>query len=406
MSRRIGREDFAPHGKSDRHRKGWPRGVSRLSPAFGLNYGYLAHTGDASGHVARGMREKRALHLISHSVAPSSAGFEEAGNGEVLRRRPMRKVIRTGVIGIGKMGANHARIYATMPGSHLVGIYDPDLARARACAEACGCTAFDTVEALIAAGVEAVSVAVPTSKHRDVVCHVLALGAHVLVEKPIASTVEEAEEMIRTAGRRGRLLMVGHIERFNPAITAIRDSVGSEEIITINIVRVGPRPPRIKDAGVIIDLAVHDIDLVRYLTGQQVTDVYCVSSAHGDVYEDTASILLRTERGVSAQLTVNWITPYKAREIQVITPNRLVRANLLTQHVQSASRYSAEDGSYLVHDLYVPYQEPLRAQLAAFLDAVRRGEAPPVTGEDGLRTLEVALRAAACRTDSILRCAS
>ncbi len=318
----------------------------------------------------------------------------------------MLKKFRTGVIGVGKMGSNHARVYAEMPEADLVGVFDADRARAEACAERFGCRAFPTLNGFLHAGIEAVSVAAPTSLHHEVVLQALDAGIHVLVEKPIAATRPEAEAMIRAAERAGRKLMVGHIERFNPAVCALREAVRPDEIISINVVRVGPRPPRIKDAGVIIDMAVHDIDLVHFLTGSSVEEVYCVTSANFDLFEDTASILLRMTNGVGAQLTANWITPYKAREIQVITPTRLLRANLLTRHVQESSRYSGDDGSYLVRDVYVQHREPLLAQLQAFLDAVARDTPPAITGEDGLRVLDVAIRASAFKTSPAIRVAS
>jgi len=318
----------------------------------------------------------------------------------------MKKRLRTAVIGVGKMGANHARVYTDMDGCDLVGVYDADRGRARSLADQLKCTAFQTLTSLYRAELDAVTVAVPTSLHADAVVDAFANGLNVLVEKPIASTLDEAEGMIEAAEAAGKALMVGHIERFNPAVLAVKDSVAPEDIISINIVRVGPRPPRIKDAGVIIDMAVHDIDLVLYLTGQPVEAVHCVASSHFDLFEDTASILLRMAGGASAQITANWITPYKAREIQVITAEKLLRANLLTQHLQEASRYEGDDMSYLVRDRYVRHREPLRSQLQAFLDCVRNDATPPISGEDGLRVLDVAIQAVSQKQITPLRVAS
>lgn len=317
----------------------------------------------------------------------------------------MTGMIKTGVVGVGSMGAHHARVYAELDESELVGVCDLSRERTAEVTRSLGCRGFHDPEDLLRAGVEAVTVAVPTSQHAAVAGWFLERGVDVLVEKPIAPTVAEAESLIARARAHERVLMVGHIERFNPAVQAIKAAVAPEDIISINIMRVGPRPPRIKDAGVIIDMAVHDIDLVHHLTEQRVEEVFCVTSSHFDLYEDTASILLRTVGGASAQLTANWITPYKAREIQVVTAERLVRANLLTQHVQEASRYENDSQSYLVHDIYVRHREPLRSQLEAFLDAVRTRTHPPVSGEDGLRVLEVALRAAAYKRNAAVQAA-
>jgi len=318
----------------------------------------------------------------------------------------MEKRLRTGVIGVGKMGANHARVYHELDGCDLVGVYDADRGRARQLAKALGCRAFPTLTGLYHAGLDAVSVAVPTSLHAEVVVDAFTNGLHILVEKPIASSLEEAAFMIDAAEKANRTFMVGHIERFNPAVLAVKEAVAPDDIISVNVVRVGPRPPRIKDAGVIIDMAVHDIDLVHYLTEKHVEAVHCVSSSHFDVFEDTASILLRMAGGASAQITANWITPYKAREIQVVTAEKLLRANLLTQHVQESSRFDGDDMSYVVRDMYVRHREPLRSQLQAFLGAVRGGMAPPITGEDGRRVLDVAIQAVSQKQITPLRVAS
>ncbi len=303
--------------------------------------------------------------------------------------------VRTAVIGLGKMGANHARVYSEMDCATLVGVFDVNRARAVEGAGTYGCRAFATLDEVFEAGVDAVTVAVPTTLHGEISIAALERGMHVLVEKPIAATREEATEMIRVARRFGRKLMVGHIERFNPAVQAIKARVSPEEIISINLMRVGPLPPRIKDAGVIIDFGVHDIDLVHFLCESQPKTVYCVRSSNLSQMEDSASILLEMRGGAAAQITANWITPYKAREIQVITAERLIKGNLITQQVQEYSRYTSD--GYVVQDVSVRRHEPLRAELASFLESIIQDGPTSVTGSDGLRALDVATQASTYR---------
>jgi predicted dehydrogenase len=305
----------------------------------------------------------------------------------------MTKILRTAVIGVGEMGQHHARVYAEAERCQLVGVYDADPARAGAIASCYGCGPFRTLEELFGAGLDAVSIAVPTTSHAAIAIQALERGLHVLVEKPLAATLDEALAVMRAAEASRRKLMVGHIERFNPAVQAIKAAVQPGAIISINIIRVGPLPPRIKDAGVVKDLAVHDIDLVRFLTESDVEAVHAVTSSTLARHEDSASILLRTAGGVGAQLTTNWITPFKSREIQVITADKLIKADLLTQQVKAFSRFSGHDQSYIVRDLKVRQREPLRSQLEAFLGAVAGDGPVPIGGDDGLKALAVAIQA-------------
>jgi len=305
----------------------------------------------------------------------------------------MASKIKVAVIGVGVMGANHARVYSEMPEVELVGVFDEDSKRARAIADLNKCRMFSGLEECLQSGVEAVTVAVPSSLHKEIVVQSLRRGIHTLVEKPIAGTLEDADCILETARTSGAKLMVGHIERFNPVVQALKAMFKKGDIISINIVRVGPLPPRIKDVGVIIDLGVHDIDLVRYLTQDDIEDVYCVKSSNVVKFEDTASLMLRMKGGGSAQITTNWITPFKAREIQVIAKDKFVRGNLLTQHVQEFGRFSAEDQSYMVRDVYVKQEEPLRKELEAFANSIRNNLIPPITGLDGYEALKTAVHA-------------
>jgi len=186
--------------------------------------------------------------------------------------RPTR-ALRVGVVGAGVMGSNHARVFAGLPDISLVGVVDPLPAHRARATELVNCRTFARLDELIAEGVDAVTVAAPTHLHHEIAIACIARDIHVLVEKPIASTVEEGEEIVAAAQRAGVTLMVGHVERFNPAVAAIKQAISGEDILSIAITRVGPFPPRMSNVGVVIDLAVHDIDLIRWFTESDIVEV-------------------------------------------------------------------------------------------------------------------------------------
>ncbi|MGA8497607.1 MAG: Gfo/Idh/MocA family oxidoreductase, partial [Xanthobacteraceae bacterium] len=169
--------------------------------------------------------------------------------------------LRIGVVGVGVMGSNHARVLSELPGVKLVGVVDPDRKQREHVARHLGCSAFADLDSLIARGVDAVTIAAPTHLHRDIAVDCAARGIHILVEKPIASTIEEGNAIVAAARRAGVTLMAGHVERFNPAVEAIKRAIKGQNILSIAVTRVGPFPPRMSNVGVVIDLAVHDIDL-------------------------------------------------------------------------------------------------------------------------------------------------
>lgn len=299
--------------------------------------------------------------------------------------------VRIGVVGVGVMGANHARVLADLPGAELVGIADPDPAQAARVAGMLGCAAVADVDALTALGVDAVVVAAPTHLHHDVALAAIGAGAHVLVEKPIAPSVAEGEAIVAAARARNVVLMVGHVERFNPAVEAVKTAIAGEEILSIGITRVGPFPPRMSNVGVVIDLAVHDIDLICHFTGSHIAEVQPQVKAAVAEREDIALLQFRTANGVLAHINTNWLTPFKARTVHVATRGKYVIGDLLTRQVTECFDYRP-DGSYSMRHLPVAYAEPLRVELTRFLAAVR-GEAPaPVTGEDGVASIATAIR--------------
>lgn len=299
--------------------------------------------------------------------------------------------LRVGVIGAGVMGSNHGRVLAGLPGVTLVGIVDPLPAHRARATEMTGCSTFATLDELFAAGVDAVTIAAPTHLHHEIALICIARGIHVLVEKPIASTVEEGREIVAAAQRAGVTLMVGHVERFNPAVASIKQAIEGEDILSIGITRVGPFPPRMSNVGVVIDLAVHDIDLIRWFTESEIIDVQPQLSSAVAEREDIALLQFRTASGVLAHINTNWLTPFKARNVTVATRGKYVMGDLLTRQVTECFGFQP-DGSYSMRHLPVGHDEPLRAELVAFVSAVRSGKVPAVSGDEGVASLEIAIK--------------
>ncbi|MBI4274081.1 MAG: Gfo/Idh/MocA family oxidoreductase [Rhizobiales bacterium] len=299
--------------------------------------------------------------------------------------------LRVGVIGVGVMGYNHARVFAGLPGVELVGVADPDPRQRDLVKHVLACPIVDRFEALIDLGVNAVTIAAPTHLHHEIALKCISQGIHVLVEKPIASSVEEGRDIIAAARHAGATLMVGHVERFNPAVRAIKQAIENEDILSIAITRVGPFPPRMSNVGVVIDLAVHDIDLIRWFTDSEIVEVQPQLSSAVAEREDIALLQFRTASGVLAHINTNWLTPFKARTVHVATRGKYVMGDLLTRQVTECFGFQP-DGSYSMRHLSVGHDEPLRAELTAFVSAVRHGKTPAVTGEEGVESLGIAIR--------------
>jgi len=308
-------------------------------------------------------------------------GVAVAGNGS----------LRMGVVGVGVMGSNHARVLSDMAGVELVAVADPDRRQCDHVAGALGCDAVGGVEELLSLGVDAATIAAPTHLHQDIALKCIARGVNVLVEKPIASTVEEGRAIVAAARRAGVTLMVGHVERFNPAVESIKRAIKDQDILSIAITRVGPFPPRMSNVGVVIDLGVHDIDLIRWFTESEIVEIQPQMSSAVAEREDIALLQFRTASGVLAHINTNWLTPFKARNIHIATRDKYLIGDLLTLQVTECFGFQP-DGSYSMRHLSVGYAEPLRAELVAFVNAIRTGERPAVTGEEAVASLEIAIR--------------
>src|SRR5580698_2053560 len=299
--------------------------------------------------------------------------------------------LRIGVVGVGVMGSNHARVLSDMPGVTLAGVVDPDPKQREKVASALGCATFADFDALIGQGVDAVTIAAPTHLHREIALECARRGIHMLVEKPVAPTIEEGHAIVAAARRAGVTLMAGHVERFNPAVQSLKRAIKDENILSIAITRVGPFPPRMSNVGVVIDLAVHDIDLIRWFTDSEIVEIQPQTSSAVAEREDIALLQFRTASGVLAHINTNWLTPFKARTIHIATRAKYLMADLLTLQVTECFGFQP-DGAYSMRHLSVGYAEPLRAEMRAFIDAIRNKSTPAVTGEEGVASLEIAIR--------------
>lgn len=317
-------------------------------------------------------------------------------------------LVKVAVIGLGAMGRNHVRLYTELPEVQLVAVADANQTIARAVGEQYKVRWYKDYQALLEQEeCDAISIAIPTELHERVTLDSLKAGLNVLVEKPIAASVAGAQRMIEQAQHSGRLLMVGHVVRFNPAIQALKQKLQAGELgrlFQIFCRRIGPFPARIRDVGVVVDLASHDLDLMRYLTGSSPIRVCAeterrVHTAH----EDLMWGLLRFPEGVVGALEVNWLSPTKIREITVLGERGMFRVDDLNQELYFYENGLAADLSYPALQTIIgvsegsmiryPIQryEPLKAELEAFLWAVRNDQPAPVSGEDGLAALELAL---------------
>ncbi len=320
----------------------------------------------------------------------------------------MSTTLKAAVIGVGSMGRHHARVYTELAQTTLVGVADVNADLAQTFGERYSVPAYEDYHKLLECErPDIVSVVVPTRFHREVAEQVMEAGVDVLVEKPIAATVDEAEALIACAARLQRKLMVGHIVRFSPVVQALKkhlDAGKLGKIFQIVCRRVGPFPARVRDVGVVIDLAPHDLDVMRFISGDEPVRLYAETEQqiHTE-HEDFLTALLRFKKGLNGVLEINWLTPQKIREITVLGEHGMFRADDLTQDLYFFENADATDltwnhlsmlkGVSEGKMIRYPIQryEPLRAELEAFADAVLHNQPVPVTGEDGLAALRLAL---------------
>jgi predicted dehydrogenase len=307
--------------------------------------------------------------------------------------------IRTGVIGVGNIGQHHARIYASLPGSQLVGIADIDPGRARDIADRYQVPAHADYRTLLD-GVDAVSVAAPTTLHHEIGLVCLARGVHVLMEKPLAASVEQGHELAAKAEQSHLVLQVGHVERFNPTFVELANVLADLQILAVEARRLSPFATRAADVSVIYDLMVHDLDLILTLIRTPLRSVSAAGSRIRSPQPDHAMALLTFDGGQVASLSASKVTQHKVRQMAVTCAEAFVVADFLTRtvmvHRQSSADYFAQRGEVLyrqeglIEQVYVPQIEPLYAELQHFLACVREGSQPRVSSSEAIRVMTVA----------------
>lgn len=304
--------------------------------------------------------------------------------------------VRVAVVGVGHLGYHHARLYHEMDFVDLVGVCDLDPARGAEVASDFDTTYFPEIEgALLKAGVDAVSVAVPTSVHHEVVMPLLEAGVDVLVEKPIAGAVDEGRAMVEAARANGAILQVGHVERFNGAVIALMEAIKNPRFVEVH--RLSPYPGRGHDVSVVLDLMIHDLDIVLALDGSRVKTIDAIGVPVFSEEEDIANVRIRFESGCVANLTASRVSMDRMRKIRIFEANAYVSTDYSEQQVMvyrkgagSLPEGASPMESISIEALEVRKEEPLLLELQAFVEAVRNRTRPVVSGEDGLRALTIA----------------
>lgn len=293
--------------------------------------------------------------------------------------------MKVGVIGVGSMGRHHPRVYREL-GAELIGIADIDEKVAGEVASKYETRAFTNYEQLLDQGLDAVSIVVPTLLHNEIAMKAISRNINVLVEKPIADTIERSKEIISHARSSNVMLMIGHIERFNPAVSKLKEIIDEGivgDLITLSSRRVGPFVERVTDVGIIVDIGTHDIDIARYVVGTEPVETFCKLRGIKHRKGDCAFIILEFEK-VTASIELNWFTPHRVRSLVVTGTKGIAYADYSEQ---SVTIYN----SGWKMEPKIRKEEPLRLELSHFLHCVETGEKPLISGEEGLKTLEIAL---------------
>ncbi|PKQ28289.1 MAG: gfo/Idh/MocA family oxidoreductase [Candidatus Anoxymicrobium japonicum] len=314
-------------------------------------------------------------------------------------------MMHVGVIGVGAMGRNHARVFAQMPEVNLVALADVDTETVQQIARTYKANAYtDYHEMLAKEKLDIVSVSVPTRLHAAVALDVIAHGVHIFIEKPLAITLDECQAIIDAARQAGVRLGVGHIERFNPAILELRRRLENNQlgrVFQIRSRRVGPFPSRIMDVGVVFDLATHELDIMEYLIGSPIRNLYAETEQEINAsHEDLLSGLLKFENGAVGVLDINWLTPTKIRELSILGERGMFHVNYLTQELYFYENNYANGWEGMVALMGVSEgritkyelrrREPLVEELTDFVSAVTDGRESLVTGEEGMRAVYLA----------------
>jgi predicted dehydrogenase len=301
--------------------------------------------------------------------------------------------IRTAVIGAGYLGRFHAQKYAALPQVDLLAVVDTDAEARDRVAREVGCEAITDYRALLGK-VDAVSVVTPTPLHHRVSMDFLEAGAHVLVEKPITSTMDEARELVATAARHGKVLQVGHLERFNPAILAVEGLLDRPRFVESN--RLAPFKPRGTDVSVVLDLMIHDIDLIQNIVNSPVASIDAVGASVFTDEIDIANARIRFENGCVADATASRISMKSERKLRVFQADAYLSIDLqqkvLTMVRKGSGAPQAGVPPVEINEQSFDPGDALRDEIVSFLECIETGRRPVVSGEDGLQALATATR--------------
>ncbi len=322
------------------------------------------------------------------------------GSASAHAQRSPHELIRIGVIGVGNMGQHHTRVLSLLKDVELVGISDVNVERGLDTASKYRVRFFEDYHELLNR-VDAVCIAVPTRLHHTVGMTCLHAGVHVLIEKPIAASIAEAESLVNAAAEFNCILQVGHIERFNPAFQELSKVLKTEELLALEAHRMSPYSQRANDVSVVLDLMIHDIDLLLELAGSPVAKLTASGSRASDSgYLDYVTATLGFVNGIVATLTASKVTHRKIRRIAAHCKSSLTEADFLNNeiliHRQTTANYLTDYGQVLyrqdglIEKVYTSNIEPLHAELEHFVNCVRGGNQPSVGGEQALKALRLA----------------
>ncbi len=295
-------------------------------------------------------------------------------------------IVRAGVAGIGAMGKNHARIYSELESSELTAIYDLNTDLAKELAAQYGGKLVDSLDEFISL-VDAATIATPTVTHREIGCALLNAGKHVLMEKPISDSVDDAMALIDLAHEKGLVLQVGHIERFNPVMAQLESRLDHPKFIESH--RLSPFPNRSIDIGVVLDLMIHDLEIILHLVDSPIAHIDATGIPVLTHREDIANARIKFENGCVANITASRISPEKMRKIRVFQNDAYLS---LDYQDQSGWIYRKDGISIAREEVEVEKDEPLKCELASFIECAAQGSNPVVSGQQGAAALDVALQ--------------
>ncbi|MEP7015350.1 MAG: Gfo/Idh/MocA family oxidoreductase [Verrucomicrobiota bacterium] len=295
------------------------------------------------------------------------------------------KKLCIGVVGVGHIGSNHARLYAEIPSAEFAAVYDVDPARANSIAKKFGAIATTSLDEF-AGMIDAASVATPTNTHYEIARKLLEAGKHLLIEKPITDNTAHASELAELSARKRLILQVGHVERFNPVLSALEQHLTHPRFIEAH--RLSPYPERSTDIGVILDLMIHDLEIILHLVRSPVASIDAVGVPVLSKGEDIANARIRFENGCVANVTSSRISPERMRKIRVFQEDAYLS---LDYQNQSGEIYRRVNGRITRDKVQIAREEPLKQQLASFIDCASTGREPRVSGFQATAALELAV---------------